>query len=174
MAAAARIAAARIAFFIHRLVLRHGRENFLVHLDPGPLLVGREQPHYFPEAGHHILPDLRDETEARRGDLDFDFSAIVARMGPPYIAEFFQTVHKSGGGGGGMAHFRGDLRHGEVPLEGEVAEQEILGERDLSAGEFLGEIHQEAALEGRENIGKLLAIASDLAVTAGSWPWLVR
>ncbi len=59
-----------------------------------------------------------------------------------------------------MSHALGDLGHVQLISLPQKAEEAVLGEGDVSAGELLGEVQDEAALEDGENIGEALGVGS--------------
>ena len=90
------------------------------------------------------------------------------------MAEFLKAIDEAGRRRGRVAHALGDLGHAELVLLREKTEQTVLGERNVSARQFLGKLEDEAALQGRENIGQALGISPQSGFFAGGRSYWLR
>jgi hypothetical protein len=110
---------------------------------------------------------LGNQLQALGGDVHEDLAAISFADLTPGVTQAFQAIHKPSGGGGGVPHPLGNLSHGQWKfLLGEESEEKILGEGHITAGEFLGEVENKAALHDRKHVGQLFRVGTHFGFVA--------
>ena len=96
-------------------------------------------------------------------------AAIVGSMHALDIAQFLKTVHETRGRGGGMPHFTGDIRHGELFGCAEVAQKVKLSEGDVATTQVLGEVEQEFALTEEDEVCDFTRITLSASAFGSGW-----
>ena len=140
-------------------------KDLLVDAHPGRLLVRLQITHEPLEIADHVLANLRDKRQTFLSNENEDLAAICLRDLPAGVTEPLQTVHQPRGRSGSVAHSLRDFRHGKgMIVLRKKAEEEVLRERYVPAGELFGKMQDKAALHDREDVRELLGIRAQWRV----------
>lgn len=135
--------------------------NFAVSAQESFLIFLVQVFHEVNKTRHDFFADAFHEVNTLAGDLDHDLAPVVLGVHALNITQFLQTVHQPRGGGGGMTHFLGDIRHREEILICQIAQEKELGEGDVPFIQLLGEVKEERPLSKHDEIRQATGVFPD-------------
>ena len=147
-----------------RLVGTDEGAQFAVAGQKRGLFVFVEITHEVYKTASDVLAHPVHEVDALAGDLDHHFAAVFAGVEALDVAKLFQAVHQARGRSGAVTHLFRDVGHGEEVLVGKVAEEEKLGEGNVSFVQFLGEVKEEGTLGEHDKVSQASSILPDEGV----------
>ena len=150
----------KMAFGVRSVGADEGGE-LAVAIEEGRLLVFVEVAHEVDEAAGDVFAHAVDEIDSLAGDLNHDFPAVFAGVEALHVTQLLKAVHEAGGGSGAVTHLFGDVGHGKKVLVGQVAEEEKLGEGNVSFVQLIGQVQEERALGEHDEVSQSSGILSD-------------
>ena len=99
-----------------------------------------------------------DKVKTFGGDAHHDLAAVICGVHTLDVAELFEAVDETGGGGGGVPHLARDVRHGHLTGCAQVAEKVELAEGNVSAAQVFGQVEKKLALAEKDEIRELPGI----------------